>query len=103
MLIQNIIIFTREYIYLFVDEYLYRIKMLQQYIHYEQPFWNNRKSLNTSIWSYTDLKWLRIFFSTDYLLIIICVNNSLSIADINKVKKVILTSITITDHEFKHI
>ena len=29
---------TRKHIYLFIDEYLYMIKTLQQYIHYKQLF-----------------------------------------------------------------
>ena len=38
ILIQNIHNFTRKYIYLFIDEYLYRIKTLHQCIHYKQLF-----------------------------------------------------------------
>ena len=37
-LIQNTHSFTRKYIYLFIDEYLCRIKALQQYMHYIQLF-----------------------------------------------------------------
>ena len=40
---------------------------------------------------------------TDYLLSIIHLNNTLSKADIDKVLKVILISVTVIDHEFRHI
>ena len=40
---------------------------------------------------------------TDYLISIISLNNTPSIADIDKVQKVILISIKIIDHDFRYI
>ena len=52
LLLYNIILIqsvhTRKQNYLFIDKYLYMIKILQQYIHYKQLFLKNKKILNTS-------------------------------------------------------